>query len=126
MPRYVALIRGVNLGGHTVKMDRLKKLFEDTREALAVQSKVRNGEGPVGGENPMGRHCNARLTGWAAPASWRLSLNGRVVHGRMRSWRLGCPSTRLRSAVGDAETRPGVSLPHRAGRLTLPPSPCSP
>ena len=29
MPRYVALIRGINLGGHTVKMDRLKKLFEE-------------------------------------------------------------------------------------------------
>jgi uncharacterized protein (DUF1697 family) len=29
MPRYVALVRGVNLGGHTVKMDRLKKLFEE-------------------------------------------------------------------------------------------------
>jgi uncharacterized protein (DUF1697 family) len=29
MPRYIALIRGVNLGGHTVKMDRLKKLFEE-------------------------------------------------------------------------------------------------
>ncbi len=28
MPRYVALIRGINLGGHTVKMDRLKALFE--------------------------------------------------------------------------------------------------
>src|ERR1019366_5707710 len=29
MPRYVAFLRGVNLGGHTVKMDRLKKLFEE-------------------------------------------------------------------------------------------------
>jgi uncharacterized protein (DUF1697 family) len=29
MPRYVALLRGINLGGHTVKMDRLKKLFEE-------------------------------------------------------------------------------------------------
>jgi uncharacterized protein (DUF1697 family) len=29
MPRYIALLRGVNLGGHTVKMDRLKKLFEE-------------------------------------------------------------------------------------------------
>jgi uncharacterized protein (DUF1697 family) len=28
MPRYVALLRGINLGGHTVKMDRLKKHFE--------------------------------------------------------------------------------------------------
>lgn len=27
MPRYVALLRGINLGGHTVKMDRLKSLF---------------------------------------------------------------------------------------------------
>ncbi|HEV8410322.1 MAG TPA: DUF1697 domain-containing protein [Gemmatimonadaceae bacterium] len=29
MPRYIALLRGVNLGGHTVKMDRLRKLFEE-------------------------------------------------------------------------------------------------
>ena len=29
MPRYVALLRGINLGGHTVKMDRLKQLFEE-------------------------------------------------------------------------------------------------
>lgn len=28
MPRYVALLRGINLGGHTVKMDRLRTLFE--------------------------------------------------------------------------------------------------
>jgi uncharacterized protein (DUF1697 family) len=28
MTRYVALLRGINVGGHTVKMDRLKKLFE--------------------------------------------------------------------------------------------------
>jgi uncharacterized protein (DUF1697 family) len=31
MPRYIALLRGINLGGHTVKMDRLKKLFEELR-----------------------------------------------------------------------------------------------
>ena len=29
MPRYVALLRGINIGGHTVKMDRLRKLFEE-------------------------------------------------------------------------------------------------
>jgi uncharacterized protein (DUF1697 family) len=28
--RYIALLRGINVGGHTVKMDRLKKLFEET------------------------------------------------------------------------------------------------
>ncbi|MBX7219722.1 MAG: DUF1697 domain-containing protein [Blastocatellia bacterium] len=29
MPRYVAFLRAINVGGHTVKMDRLKKLFEE-------------------------------------------------------------------------------------------------
>jgi uncharacterized protein (DUF1697 family) len=28
MPRYVALLRAINVGGHTVKMDRLRALFE--------------------------------------------------------------------------------------------------
>lgn len=29
MPRYVALLRGINVGGHRVKMDRLRGLFEE-------------------------------------------------------------------------------------------------
>ena len=29
MPRYVAFLRAINVGGHTVKMDRLRALFED-------------------------------------------------------------------------------------------------
>jgi uncharacterized protein (DUF1697 family) len=29
MPRYVALLRAINVGGHTVKMDRLAELFRD-------------------------------------------------------------------------------------------------
>lgn len=28
MPKYIAFLRAINVGGHTVKMDRLKKLFE--------------------------------------------------------------------------------------------------
>jgi uncharacterized protein (DUF1697 family) len=28
MPKYVALLRAINVGGHTVKMDRLRSLFE--------------------------------------------------------------------------------------------------
>ena len=28
MPRYIALLRGINVGGHRVKMDRLRGLFE--------------------------------------------------------------------------------------------------
>ncbi|HEX6750324.1 MAG TPA: DUF1697 domain-containing protein [Longimicrobium sp.] len=29
MPRYIALLRAINVGGHTVKMDKLRKLFEE-------------------------------------------------------------------------------------------------
>ncbi len=28
MPRYIAFLRAINVGGHTVKMDHLRKLFE--------------------------------------------------------------------------------------------------
>jgi uncharacterized protein (DUF1697 family) len=28
MPKYIAFLRAINVGGHTVKMDQLKKLFE--------------------------------------------------------------------------------------------------
>lgn len=31
MPRYIALLRGINVGGHRVKMDRLRTLFEALR-----------------------------------------------------------------------------------------------
>ena len=29
MPQYIAFLRGINVGGHRVKMDRLKELFEE-------------------------------------------------------------------------------------------------
>ena len=29
MPQYIALLRGINVGGHRVKMDRLRMLFEE-------------------------------------------------------------------------------------------------
>jgi uncharacterized protein (DUF1697 family) len=29
MPRYIAFLRGINVGGHRVKMDRLRDLFEE-------------------------------------------------------------------------------------------------
>jgi len=28
MPKYIAFLRAINVGGHTVKMDHLKSLFE--------------------------------------------------------------------------------------------------
>ena len=30
MPRYVALLRAVNVGGRVVKMERLRQVFEET------------------------------------------------------------------------------------------------
>ena len=29
MPQYIAFLRGINVGGHRVKMDRLRELFEE-------------------------------------------------------------------------------------------------
>lgn len=29
MPKYIALLRAINVGGHTVKMDHLRRLFEE-------------------------------------------------------------------------------------------------
>jgi len=29
MPQYIALLRGINVGGHRVKMDRLRELFQE-------------------------------------------------------------------------------------------------
>ena len=28
MPRYIAFLRAINVGGHTVKMDRLRQIFD--------------------------------------------------------------------------------------------------
>jgi uncharacterized protein (DUF1697 family) len=33
MPKYVAFLRAINVGGHTVKMDHLRSLFEEMRFA---------------------------------------------------------------------------------------------
>ena len=33
MTRYVAFLRAINVGGHTVKMDRLRALFEELKFA---------------------------------------------------------------------------------------------
>jgi uncharacterized protein (DUF1697 family) len=30
MTQYVAFLRGINVGGHRVKMDRLREIFEET------------------------------------------------------------------------------------------------
>jgi len=33
MPQYIAFLRGINVGGHRVKMDRLRSLFEELKFA---------------------------------------------------------------------------------------------
>lgn len=42
MPRYVALLRAVNVGGHVVKMDRLRALFGDAG-FTAVETYIASG-----------------------------------------------------------------------------------
>jgi uncharacterized protein (DUF1697 family) len=42
MPRYAALLRAINVGGHTVKMDELRALFESLRLS-SVESVIASG-----------------------------------------------------------------------------------
>jgi len=42
MPRYVAFLRAINVGGHTVKMERLRTLFE-AMELAAVETFIASG-----------------------------------------------------------------------------------
>jgi uncharacterized protein (DUF1697 family) len=42
MPRYIAFLRAINVGGHTVKMDRLRSLFEEL-EFSSVETFIASG-----------------------------------------------------------------------------------
>ena len=42
MPRYIALLRAINVGGHTVKMDHLRRLFE-ALDLAAVETFIASG-----------------------------------------------------------------------------------
>ncbi len=42
MPRYVAFLRGINVGGHVVRMDTLRELFESLRLA-SVETFIASG-----------------------------------------------------------------------------------
>ncbi len=42
MPRYVAFLRAINVGGHTVRMDALRRLFE-TWGAISVETFIASG-----------------------------------------------------------------------------------
>ena len=42
MPKYVAFLRAINVGGHIVKMDRLQRLFEDNG-CVEVQTVIASG-----------------------------------------------------------------------------------
>ena len=63
MARYLALLRAINVGGHTVKMDRLRALdssidLDALRDSLAMIPAVCAGgpaAGPIGALPPRGR-----------------------------------------------------------------------
>lgn len=42
MLHFIALLRGINVGGHTVKMDRLRRLFEEMG-LINVRSYIQTG-----------------------------------------------------------------------------------
>jgi hypothetical protein len=106
------------------EVGKLKKLFEDTREALAVQSKVRKEQGP--GErgrtlwegtatpvSPASRH----LLGGACRSTGGLHTDA-CAHDGLAVRARGRAPPRGMQSLSRSETPP-----YRAGRLTLPPSP---
>ena len=75
MPRYVALLRAINVGGRTVKMERLRALFEalgfaDVRTVIASGNVIfrRPGRGTAAAiEAAIEAHLQQGL-GWPVPA----------------------------------------------------------
>lgn len=64
MPRYIALLRGINVGGHRVKMDRLRSLFAglgfgDVRTVIASGNVLFTST--VGDERALVRQIAAHL-----------------------------------------------------------------
>ncbi len=66
MPRYVAFLRAINVGGHVVTMDRLRKLFEDVG-AEDVETVIASGNvlfsSPSKSENVLAAKLERRLEG---------------------------------------------------------------
>ncbi len=75
MPKYVAFLRAINVGGHVVKMDRLQRLFEDNG-CVDVQTVIASGnvifQSPSRSETALARRSPAASkTGSGIP--WRPS-----------------------------------------------------
>ncbi len=64
MPRYIALLRAINIGGHTVKMDELRQLFESL-QFTGVETFIASGnvvfEASLGNPQELERLIEARL-----------------------------------------------------------------
>ena len=66
MPKYVAFLRAINVGGHVVKMDRLRALFEELGLAN-VETYIASGnvifDSPARGAAALERKIEAHLRG---------------------------------------------------------------
>jgi uncharacterized protein (DUF1697 family) len=64
MPKYIAFLRAINVGGHTVKMDRLRQLFESL-EFSHVETFIASGnvwfEAPAKDTTALARRIETRL-----------------------------------------------------------------
>ena len=71
MPRYIALLRAINVGGHVVKMDRLRRLFEaldfSNVEYLASAAATSDGKASMASRQTPGRR-NGKATARRRPA----------------------------------------------------------
>lgn len=64
-PRWTALLRAINVGGHTLKMDALRALFEELGytqvETLIASGNVLFADGSAAGEGELQRQIEAHL-----------------------------------------------------------------
>lgn len=74
---YIALLRGINIGGHQVRMERLRALFEEVG-LERVRSYIQTGnvffDAPAADEVALAKKIEAHLEkelGWAAPVMLR-------------------------------------------------------
>jgi uncharacterized protein (DUF1697 family) len=60
MPRFIAFLRAINVGGHTVKMDRLRGLFEEL-ELTSVETFIASGNVIFEAPNTKGQSLEQQI-----------------------------------------------------------------
>ncbi len=123
MPRYVALLRAINVGGHTVEMKRLARLFEALRFE-DVQTFIASGNvvftaatgAPAALEKRIAAHLEESL-GYAVATFLRTPAEMRAIAGHRAFPKPLAGSTLY---IGFLATRPGAAAARAVAALASP------